>query len=113
MDMYYTISSVVMVIFVLLIIVLSFVKNKKVTPFGISWIFVTLAPSCLVAISAFSSTPLAERYLYIPSAGYCFVNQSFDESKRRQLNAQGSLWHLASIYLILFFTVERQKGLEE
>jgi len=109
-DTYYFISSTLIVVFLLVISVLSVVKKKNVTPFGILWVFVTLGPSCLVAIFAFSSTPLAERYLYIPSAGYCLLIGSLIVEVGRQLNSQKVAWGFGFLLSLsyLFFTVERQ-----
>lgn len=36
---------------------------------GIVWIAVTLAPAVAVALTAIAATPVAERYLYLPSVG--------------------------------------------
>jgi hypothetical protein len=37
------------------------------------WFFMTITPSLAVAMFSVSETPLAERYLYIPSAGVCLL----------------------------------------
>ena len=41
--------------------------------FGLLWIGVALAPSLVVALSSFATNPVAERYLYLPSAGFALA----------------------------------------
>jgi tetratricopeptide (TPR) repeat protein len=48
-------------------------KHRPVIAFSIAWVFVTLSPSILVAFTTVSKTPLAERYLYIPSFGFTLI----------------------------------------
>ena len=47
--------------------------NRSIVAFSTAWIFITLSPSLLVAFSSVSKTPLAERYLYIPSFGFSLL----------------------------------------
>ncbi|MEQ9619187.1 MAG: tetratricopeptide repeat protein [Deltaproteobacteria bacterium] len=69
----YFISSAVLLIALFIISVVSIRKKENMTVFGILWVLITLGPSVLVAVFSIASTPAAERYLYIPSAGFCLL----------------------------------------
>jgi len=45
--------------------------------FLISWVFITLTPTLTVAFSYLSKTPVADRYLYIPSFGFSGIFGTF------------------------------------
>jgi len=105
---YYTASS----LFVLLTIsIISFIllkKGKKNLFFNILWIITTLAPSSLVAIFKIASTPIAERYLYIPSAGYCILLASAILNPRLR-NQRLSIPIMMLICLVFLpFNIKRQ-----
>ena len=48
-------------------------RGEKRTAFLTAWFFATLAPSLSVAFFQVSKTPIAERYLYLPSVGLCLL----------------------------------------
>jgi Flp pilus assembly protein TadD len=48
-------------------------RGGKSTAFLTAWFFATLAPSLSVAFFQVSKTPIAERYLYLPSVGLCLL----------------------------------------
>jgi len=110
-DIYFLTSSILVIFLLCVISVISIIKKEYVTPFGIFWVFVTLGPSCLVAISVFSSTPLAERYLYIPTAGYCLLIGHFIFEVGKRINFQKAAWAFGLLlsFSYLFFTIDRQK----
>ena len=114
-DIYFFISSILVIFLLCVISVISIIKKKYVNPFGIFWVCVTLGPSCLVAISVFSSTPLAERYLYIPSAGYCLLVGHFIFEVGKRINFQKAALALGFLlsFSYLFFTIDRQKVWKE
>ena len=72
-EAYVLISSIILFVLSAVVSFISVQKRERVTAFGIIWIWITLAPSAVIAIVSISSTPLAERYLYIPSAGFCLL----------------------------------------
>lgn len=45
----------------------------RVEVLAMALFFISLAPSLVIAVLSVSETPLAERYLYIPSAGICLA----------------------------------------
>ncbi|MEW6146085.1 MAG: hypothetical protein AB1598_13825 [Thermodesulfobacteriota bacterium] len=54
-------------------VIYSIKKRRNVSAFALLWIPVTLFPSALIALTDIPSASLAERYLYIPSAGLCLL----------------------------------------
>jgi hypothetical protein len=69
----YIASSVVFLAALCVLSLISVIRRENVTAFSILWILIALGPSALVAVFSIASTPLAERYLYIPSAGFCLL----------------------------------------
>lgn len=109
-DFYYLVSSILVISVLFAIGFVSIIKRKDVAAFSILWIFVTLGPSCLIAIFVISSTPLAERYLYIPSAGYCLLIGYLILEAGKNIKAQkaGLVFGFLLCLLYMFFTIERQ-----
>lgn len=109
-DSYYFISSIIVILLLLIIGVISIRRRERVGAFSIFWIIVTLAPSSIIAIFVISQAPVAERYLYIPSAGYClligYLISEFGERK----GAENLAWTIGILLCLsyLFFTIERQ-----
>ncbi len=54
-------------------LILSFVRKQRIIAFSILFFILTLIPSILVAVLEVSETPLAERYLYIPSYAFSLL----------------------------------------
>lgn len=48
-------------------------KRKLYISFAVLWVLFTIGPSALIVFFGVSATAVAERYLYIPSAGYCIL----------------------------------------
>ena len=93
--------------------VLSFISIKKkenVTAFGILWVLITLGPSALISVFSISSTPLAERYLYIPSAGFCLVigNILIEAGRRTRLRKAARGFGIILILMYAFASYQRQ-----
>jgi tetratricopeptide (TPR) repeat protein len=109
-EFYYFIFSITTILLLFLVAVISIKQRKGLIAFCIIWIFATLAPSAIVSVTNLASAPLAERYLYIPSAGYCMiiVYLLFEVAKRmgKKKFAFAPIMILISIYL--FFTFLRQ-----
>jgi tetratricopeptide (TPR) repeat protein len=85
--------------------VLSFISIKmreKVTAFCIFWILITLAPSALIAIVSITPTPLAERYLFIPSAGYCLLIGYWMVEAGSRARLKRIAWGLGLLLIVLF-----------
>ena len=65
--------SVLLLLLFSFVLMVAILKNYFITGFSLAWTFFSLAPSLLVAFSSVSKTPIAERYLYIPSFGICLL----------------------------------------
>ncbi len=109
-DFYYLVSSILVILVLCAIGFISVIKRKDVAAFSILWVFVTLGPSCLIAIFVISSTPLAERYLYIPSAGFCLLIGYLILEAGKDIKAQKAslLFGFLICLFYLFFTIQRQ-----
>lgn len=71
-------GSIVYTMFALLplaLIVILYSEGKKREAFLITWIVVTVLPALLLTGSD-TASPLAERYLYLPSIGFCILLSS-------------------------------------
>lgn len=71
--LHYFILSIITIVLLMIFVVISIKRGRGFIAFSIIWIFLILAPSAAVSLTNLASTPLAERYLYLPSAGYCMV----------------------------------------
>ncbi|MEW6145010.1 MAG: tetratricopeptide repeat protein [Thermodesulfobacteriota bacterium] len=105
----YIISSIVLLAVLAALSFISINKRENITAFGIFWILVTLAPSMLIAIVSISPTPLAERYLYIPSAGFCLLTGYWLVEAARRAHFRAVAWGLGFL-LIVSYAVVAYKG---
>jgi protein O-mannosyl-transferase len=106
----YLIASILLLCIIALSASYSIIKGYNAIGFSLIWIPVTLIPSLLVALSDMASAPVAERYLYIPSAGICLLlGCAFVYPGK---NSAGNKVSLALAFLLagsyLLFTVNRQ-----
>ncbi|MGE5443540.1 MAG: tetratricopeptide repeat protein [Ignavibacteriales bacterium] len=108
--LYYLVSSTLVILILCVIGFISIKKKEDITAFSIFWIFTSLGPSSLIAIFNISSAPLAERYLYIPSAGYCMLIGYLIFKAGERIKNQKAVW--AFIFLLsllyLLFSIQRQ-----
>ncbi len=85
-------------------------KRLNAAAFALFWIPVTLFPSVLISLTDIPSAAVAERYLYIPSAGFCLLlGCILSHPWKGGGNERASMaaaFLLAASYL--FFTVDRQ-----
>jgi tetratricopeptide (TPR) repeat protein len=108
----YVISAAVVFGLIALGVLYSLKKKNNVSAFALIWMPVTLIPSVLVALTDIPTAPVAERYLYIPSAGLClllgsvFAHQWDSAGVRRISHAAAFLMAVS----LLFFTVDRQRA---
>jgi tetratricopeptide (TPR) repeat protein len=71
-----TLAIVVALSVTALLIAASFWLYRRRAPLlliSLGWVFFTLAPSLVIAVRQISETPVAERYLYLPSVGLCLL----------------------------------------
>jgi len=50
-----------------------YLRGRPLLLIAFGWVLLTLAPSLVIAVRQISETPVAERYLYLPSAGLCLL----------------------------------------
>jgi protein O-mannosyl-transferase len=72
-DLLYTAVSILVIAALIVIAVLSVRKKENVTGFCLLFVFATLGPAVMIAIFPLAITRFAERFLYIPSAGFCLL----------------------------------------
>ena len=94
----------------LFILAISLMKRGRAA-FLLLWILLTLGPSLLIAISRLASTPLAERYLYLPSAGFALLVPYGLYRIGRPIKKEVLLLYLLVPYLLWFAieTLDRQR----
>jgi hypothetical protein len=108
--LYYFVFSVLVILILCLVGYISIRKGEGITAFSIYWIFSTLGPHSIVAMFGVAVTPLAERFLYIPSAGFCLLIGYFLLEASKRLNYEKVGWALGFILCMfyLFFTISGQ-----
>lgn len=86
-------------------------KRLNVSAFALLWVPLTLIPPVFIALTDIPSASVAERYLYIPSAGFCLLLAWIFTSAPAYPGLSGvrtaAAFLLAASYL--FFTVSRQQ----
>jgi len=107
---YYLFSSILVILLFCIVGFISIKNREGITAFSILWIFATLAPSSIIAVSWIATTPLAERYLYVPSAGYCVLIGYLIVQAGEKVKSQKASWIIGSLLCLsyLFFTIDRQ-----
>ena len=109
-EAYYTISALIVTAVLGVISIWSIVKRENVTAFSILWILITLSPSLVVSIYPIASTPLAERYLFIPSAGFSLLIGYLLIRVSKEVKYWNLAWVFGLILIVVFsiLTVQRQ-----
>jgi tetratricopeptide (TPR) repeat protein len=110
LSFYYLFSSIIVILVLCVISFISIRKREDITAFSIFWIFITLGPSALVAVFGVAATPLADRFLYLPSAGYCLLigYLIMELGKRVRFHKIGWVLILLLCVSYLFITVRGQ-----
>ncbi|MEW6146084.1 MAG: tetratricopeptide repeat protein [Thermodesulfobacteriota bacterium] len=72
-DALHIIISVLFIVAVVAVFIISVKKKENVTAFSLLWIFAALGPAVMIAIYPFAITRFAERFVYVPSMGYCLL----------------------------------------
>lgn len=113
--LYYLVSSIFVILILCVIGFISIKRREDITAFSIFWVFASLGPSSLVAIFNISSAPLAERYLYIPSAGYCMLIGCLIFEVGKMIKMPKAVWALGFLLSLsyLFFSIQRQSVWED
>ncbi|NIP30993.1 MAG: hypothetical protein GTN59_10655 [Candidatus Dadabacteria bacterium] len=106
----YTFVSIILISVIVIFFFYSYRAKKKFITLNIFWVLLTLGPSVLIAIFAFIATPVSERYLFLPSAGFCLLigyilTEFIDKPGTRKISLGVTAILLCSY---LFFTIDRQ-----
>ncbi|NIU87656.1 MAG: hypothetical protein GWN56_10355 [Nitrosopumilaceae archaeon] len=106
----YLAVSIILIAILVIFFFYSYIRNKKFITFNIFWVFLTLGPSVLIAIFAFIATPVSERYLFLPTVGYCMLvayllTGFLDKPQTRTVSLVITCLLIGSY---LFFTIDRQ-----
>ncbi len=72
-DALHAIIAVLLIAAVTAAFIISVKRKENITAFSLLWIFTTLGPAVLIAIYPLAITRFAERFVYIPSAGFCLL----------------------------------------
>ncbi|NIP38178.1 MAG: tetratricopeptide repeat protein [Candidatus Dadabacteria bacterium] len=72
-DSFYTLSSLITLVFICSLTFYFGLKKHSLLLFSFLFVLFTLGPSVTVALSGIAATPLAERYLYLPSVGFIIM----------------------------------------
>lgn len=86
-------------------------KKENISAFTIFWILATLLPAVAVAIFALALTKLADRFMYIPSAGICILFAYILYELGRRFKMRRISFALTAIFALSFavVTVDAQK----
>jgi len=109
-EIYYTVAASVLAVVLTTVSFLSIKRKENVAAFSILWVLITLSPSLLVAVYPIASTPMAERYLFIPSAGLCLLLGYLLIQAGRRVELRKLAWAIGIIIVAVFslLTVQRQ-----
>lgn len=107
--LYLSVSAILVSILVVFFFYSYRIKKNFIT-LNIFWIFLTLGPSVLIAIFAFIATPVSERYLFLPSAGYCMLVGYLLVGLIDKRDSKKLLLAVTTILVCsyLYFTIDRQ-----
>ncbi len=108
-EIYYVISSLVLLSVSAVLSFISIRKKENVTAFGILWMLIALAPSALVAVFSVASTPVAERYLYIPSAGLCLLAGYWIVEAGRMARLRSFAWGVGFVLIVVYVFASYQR----
>ncbi|MGH7885326.1 MAG: tetratricopeptide repeat protein [Thermodesulfobacteriota bacterium] len=109
-EAFYTILSILIFTALSLWTFFSIKFKTGLKAFGIIWFVITLGPSVLVSILRVSTTPLAERYLFLPICGFSLlisylIYPYFVKSKSKKA---AIIMFAAVCLLFIYFNVSRQ-----
>lgn len=109
-DTLYTVLSIVVISALSIWTFISIKFKTGLKAIGIIWILLTLGPSVLVAIFQVSTTPLAERYLFLPICGFSILVSFiiWPYFVKPKTNKIAVALFFSVCLLLLFFNVQRQ-----
>ena len=105
------IISIMVILAICAVAFVSVKKKENISAFSILWILATLLPAVAVAIFALALTKLADRFMYIPSAGICILFAYILYELGRRFKMRWISFALTAIIALSFavVTVDAQK----
>jgi len=106
----YTFTAIIVILFLFVISFISIRKKEGISAFGILWVLISLLPPMVVALYGIAATPYAERFLYIPSVGFCLLIGYWIIELGRRFDVEKLAWAFGLVLplLYIFFTVNGQ-----
>lgn len=92
------------------VFIISYIKKSGFKAFCILWLLLVLGPSVIIAVSKISTTPVAERYLYLPIAPFSLlvVFLFFKLREYRKMEQPALIVMVLVIIIFAFLTIFRQ-----
>jgi tetratricopeptide (TPR) repeat protein len=110
-DTYYVVGALLFILFTGILLIYSFIKKLPIIYISMFWFLLTLGPSSILSVIKMTPTSLAERYLYLPSIGFClilgYICTRLISSQRYKIIGILTLIFILSFYSIS--TINRQK----
>ncbi len=102
--------SIVSFIVLAYVFIISYIKKSGFKAFCIFWLLLVLGPSVVIAVSKIATTPVAERYLYLPIAPFSLlvVFLFFKLREYRKMEQTALIVMVLVIIIFAFFTILRQ-----
>jgi len=106
----YTFTAMIVILFLFIISFISIRKKEGISAFGILWVLISLLPPMVVALYGIAAAPYAERFLYIPSVGFCLLIGYWIIELGRRFNVEKLTWAFGLVLslLYIFFAVNGQ-----
>lgn len=106
----YTFTAIIVILFLFVISFISIRKKEGISAFGILWLLISLLPLMAVALYGIAAAPYAERFLYIPSVGFCLLIGYWIIELGRRFDIDKLAWAFGLVLslLYIFFTVNGQ-----
>ena len=103
------ISSIVITAAVAVVFITSLIRRYYILSLSIFITVITLGPSLLISVMSIAATPLAERYLFIPSIGYALFTGYVFFVLSKKIGLRVTYIPLVLLLaLYLYFNVDRQ-----
>lgn len=110
-SLYVVTGAVISFVVLFYLWVRSAVRGNGVLAVSVTWIVLTLGPSVLVAVFSIATTPLAERYLFVPTAGLALAaGYLFVKLIKVSPGTKTAVYVIIGVFLFSHFyaTIDRQ-----
>ncbi|MGI9534999.1 MAG: tetratricopeptide repeat protein, partial [Thermodesulfobacteriota bacterium] len=105
----YLISAIILTVATTVTFIIGIIKKYYILSLSIFITLITLAPSLLLAIMSIGATPVAERYLFVPSIGYSLLIGFVFLVLSKKIGLKYSLIPLILLLTIfLYLNIDRQ-----